>query len=215
MATTRSFTLWKTHAESASVVSSRNQRSTRLSHEALVSARQSVDAWPATPSRSDACGSRSCRGSDGVSGSARTRGRAAARTGGIRGSCGAGNTDDRPVEDLQRGKERGCPVPLVIMGHRAAAPLLERQPRLRAIQRLNLALLVDAEHDRLVGRVEVEAHEVSFSTNRMSVQFEGPGCGCSPWASQIRCTVAGLRACDSSNAWRRAAWFALSPSRCA
>ena len=55
--------------------------------------------------------------------------------------------DDRPVEDLQRGKERGCPVPLVIMGHRAAAPLLERQPRLRAIQRLNLALLVDAEHD--------------------------------------------------------------------
>src|SRR5258708_4816272 len=49
--------------------------------------------------------------------------------------------------------EKSCgSVPFVVMSHRAAAPLLEGQSRLSAIQSLNLALFVNTNHDRLIGR---------------------------------------------------------------
>ena len=41
-----------------------------------------------------------------------------------------------------------------------APPLFQRQPRLGAVERLNLALLVDTQDDGFVGRVEVEAHDI-------------------------------------------------------
>src|SRR4051812_12452643 len=43
------------------------------------------------------------------------------------------------------------------MRHGAAPPLLQRQSWLRPIQRLNLALFIDAQHDGVLGRAEVEA----------------------------------------------------------
>ena len=46
------------------------------------------------------------------------------------------------------------------MRHGAAAAFLERQARLGAIERLDLALLVHREHQRLVRRIEVEANDV-------------------------------------------------------
>jgi hypothetical protein len=58
--------------------------------------------------------------------------------------------DDAPVRDVQRGKQRRRAVPLLVMGHGATPALFKGQPRLRAIERLNLALLVDAQHNRLV-----------------------------------------------------------------
>ena len=69
--------------------------------------------------------------------------------------------DDQARLDVQRGEERGGSVALVIMGHRRRAPLLEGQTRLGPIERLDLGLLVDAQHDRTVGRVEVEADDLS------------------------------------------------------
>ncbi len=85
--------------------------------------------------------------------------------------------DDAPFRDVQRGKQRRRPVPLVVMGHGAAAALFERQPRLRAIERLNLALLVDAQDDRFVRRVEIEAHDIGELLDEPFVprQFERPG----------------------------------------
>jgi hypothetical protein len=42
----------------------------------------------------------------------------------------------------------------------SAATLFHGQARLRAIQRLDLALFIHAEHDRLLGRIEIEAHHI-------------------------------------------------------
>src|SRR5208283_2032955 len=52
------------------------------------------------------------------------------------------------------------PVSLVVVGHRAGAALLQRKSRLGAVERLDLALLVDRKHQRLVRRVEVKPDNV-------------------------------------------------------
>ena len=61
--------------------------------------------------------------------------------------------DHVPLEDVQRREERGRAVPLIIMrlARRQSRP--QRQDRLRAIQGLNLALLIDAQHEGLGRRV--------------------------------------------------------------
>lgn len=69
-------------------------------------------------------------------------------------------SDDQARLHVQRGEERGGAVALVVVGHRGSASLLERQPRLGPVERLDLGLLVDAEHDRAVRRVEVEADDL-------------------------------------------------------
>src|SRR5215472_6215910 len=51
--------------------------------------------------------------------------------------------DDLAFQDVECGEEGGGAVPLVIMGHGAAAALLHRQAGLGAVERLNLRLLVD------------------------------------------------------------------------
>ena len=49
---------------------------------------------------------------------------------------------------------------LVVVSHGAAAPFFHRQPRLSALQGLNLALLVHTQDNRLIGRIEVQPHDV-------------------------------------------------------
>jgi len=46
------------------------------------------------------------------------------------------------------------------MRHRPAAALLHRQPRLGAVEGLDLALFIDRQHQGLVGRIEVEADDI-------------------------------------------------------
>src|SRR5271157_1075017 len=69
--------------------------------------------------------------------------------------------DDRAVEDVEGGEERGRSVPLVIVRHGSSAASLQRQAGLGAVERLNLALLVDAEDDGVSGRIDVETHDVA------------------------------------------------------
>src|SRR5271167_4151797 len=59
--------------------------------------------------------------------------------------------DDGAREQVESGKEAGGAVTLVVVSHRPAAPLLHRQARPRAVQRLDLALLVYAKHDSAIG----------------------------------------------------------------
>jgi hypothetical protein len=70
-------------------------------------------------------------------------------------------SDHAPRRHVQRGKQRGRAVPDVVMRHRAAAAPLERQPRLSAIERLNLALFVHREHHCVRRRIDVEADDVA------------------------------------------------------
>jgi len=62
--------------------------------------------------------------------------------------------------DVQRGEERGGAIALVVVGHRGRAPLLQRQPRLGPIQRLDLGFLIDAKYDRAIRRIEIEADDL-------------------------------------------------------
>jgi hypothetical protein len=74
--------------------------------------------------------------------------------------AGQALADDPALQDLEGGKKRGRAVALVVVGHRAGPAPLHRQARLGAVECLDLAFLVDAEHDRLLGWVEVEANDV-------------------------------------------------------
>ena len=56
--------------------------------------------------------------------------------------------DHLAVQYAERGKQRGGAITLVIVRHRAAAAFLERQPRLSPIQRLDLALFIQTQHQR-------------------------------------------------------------------
>ena len=44
------------------------------------------------------------------------------------------------IEEVERGEQRGRADALVVMGHRPAFSGLKRQARLRAVERLDLAL---------------------------------------------------------------------------
>ena len=52
--------------------------------------------------------------------------------------------DDFAFQDFQRREERCRPMADIIMSEGAATAFLERQTRLRAVQGLDLALLIDA-----------------------------------------------------------------------
>ena len=50
---------------------------------------------------------------------------------------------------------------VIIVGHAFDVAQPHRQHRLGALQRLDLALLVDTQHQRLVRRIEVQSHDVA------------------------------------------------------
>jgi len=60
------------------------------------------------------------------------------------------------VEHVERSEQRGRSVPFVVMRQGSGAALLHRQTGLGAIKRLYLALLVDAEHDGVRRRIDIE-----------------------------------------------------------
>ena len=68
--------------------------------------------------------------------------------------------DDGAVEDVEGGEQRRRAVAFVVVGHRPGAARLHRQTRLGAVERLDLALLIDREDDGMGGRIDVEADDV-------------------------------------------------------
>ena len=69
-------------------------------------------------------------------------------------------SDHTSAENLQSGEQRGSPVAFVVVSHGSATALLDRQAGLRAIQCLNLAFFVHAQHDRLLRWIQVQADDV-------------------------------------------------------
>ena len=90
--------------------------------------------------------------------------------------AGMAAPDHLAAGDVQRGKERGGAVPIVIMGLPLGLARSQRQNRLAAVQRLDLTFLVHAQDDRTggLGRVEVEAHDVAhlFHKERIARELE-------------------------------------------
>src|ERR1022692_4802261 len=98
--------------------------------------------------------------------------------------------DDGAIEDVESCEQRGGAVTFVVVRHRSGTARLHRQPRLGAVERLDLAFLVDREDDRMGGRIDVEATSLSLSANFGSVDSLNirMRCGASWWASRIGCT---------------------------
>jgi hypothetical protein len=69
-------------------------------------------------------------------------------------------TDHRSVEHAEGGEQGGGAVPFVIVGHGLAASGLDRQTRLAAVESLDLAFLVEREHDGVGRRIDIEADDV-------------------------------------------------------
>ena len=69
-------------------------------------------------------------------------------------------TDDGAVEQVQGRKQGRGAIALVVVGHGSRPALFQRQPRLGSIERLNLALLVHRQHQRLVRRIEVKSDDI-------------------------------------------------------
>src|SRR5215210_2174171 len=70
-------------------------------------------------------------------------------------------TDHFALQDFKRSKQARRAIALVVMRHRAESSLLQGQSRLRAIERLNLGLLVYTQHDRLLRRIQIQPHHVT------------------------------------------------------
>lgn len=85
------------------------------------------------------------------------------------------HTRHRAFEHVQGGEQRGGSVALVIVGHRRAAALLKGQARLRPVERLYLAFLVDAEDHGMRRRADIEPDDsMEFvDEGRVPRQLEG------------------------------------------
>ena len=83
--------------------------------------------------------------------------------------------DDPAGGDVQRGEQRGGAVTRVVVGAPLDLAGPHRQQRLGAVQRLDLRFLIDAQHQCMVGRVEVETDNVAHLVDKQRVlrQLEG------------------------------------------
>src|ERR1700731_362206 len=96
--------------------------------------------------------------------------------------------------DIEGRKKRGRAVTHIVMGMPLHLPRTHGQKRLCAVERLDLALLVDTQYDRSLGRIEVKPDDIThFSTNSGSVESLNVSVrwGCRPNAFQMRCIVEG------------------------
>ena len=69
--------------------------------------------------------------------------------------------DDLAFQYVEGGEQGGRAMALVIMGHSFGAAFLQGQARLGAIQGLDLRFLIDAKHDGVGGRIDIEAGDVA------------------------------------------------------
>ena len=76
--------------------------------------------------------------------------------------------------EVQRGVEARGAGALVVVGRALGHAREHRQDRRGAIQRLDLGLLVDAEHDRALGRVEIQPDDVADLLDELRVLGELP-----------------------------------------
>ena len=83
---------------------------------------------------------------------------------------------DLARRDLQRRVEVDDAVALVVVRVSRRSAGAKRQRQLRALERLDGRLLVDAEHDGVLGRIEIEAHDVLhfLDERRVATDFVRP-----------------------------------------
>src|SRR3989304_3306405 len=83
--------------------------------------------------------------------------------------------DHLAIEHAQGGKQGGRAVAFVVVRHGSATAFLQRKARLGAVQGLDLALLVDAQNQGLVGGIQIEPDDIDELLQEVFVaaEFEG------------------------------------------
>jgi hypothetical protein len=82
--------------------------------------------------------------------------------------------EDRTGSDIEGRKQRGGAVADIVVCDSLDVSQAHGQERLGAIQSLNLALFINGEHQGVIGRIQVQAHNVAHLFNKEGVrgQFE-------------------------------------------
>lgn len=80
--------------------------------------------------------------------------------------------NDGVIEHVQGGKQRGGAMALVVVRHGPEAALLKRQSGLGAVERLDLALLINRENDGMSGWIDVEPDHVSELLAKLGIVGE-------------------------------------------
>src|SRR5271166_6144786 len=73
---------------------------------------------------------------------------------------GHASPDQLSFRQLDRSEKSGCTVALVIMRHSAATSLMDRQAALRAVQCLDLCLLIRRYYKGMFRRIEVQSNHI-------------------------------------------------------
>ena len=122
--------------------------------------------------------------------------------------------DHLAAGEIERGVQAGGAVPLVVVGRPRRGAGQHRQDRCGAVERLDLALLIDAQHHRALGRGEVEADDVAHLVDEQRIARELPGLDAGAAAGRTRARSARPRSATarpappssgSTSAWRPSA----------
>jgi len=86
-----------------------------------------------------------------------------------------GGADDLAGGDIERREEGGSSVPAIVVSAQLGQPRTHGQDGLGPVQGLDLALLVGAENDRPVRRIEIQPNDVAHLLHQLRVggQLEG------------------------------------------
>src|SRR5947209_6472197 len=84
--------------------------------------------------------------------------------------------DHGSVEHAEGGEQGGRAMALIVVRHGLATPGLDRQPGLGAVERLDLAFLVEREHHGMRRGIDIEAEDVAELGRKTGVAraLEGP-----------------------------------------
>src|SRR5258707_4892752 len=85
---------------------------------------------------------------------------------------GLAGSDHRALQNVERSKQSGRSVALIIVRLSCWQAGSQGKNRLRAVQRLNLTFLIHAEDDRLIRRVYIEPHNVAHFPSKFRVVTE-------------------------------------------
>ena len=77
--------------------------------------------------------------------------------------------DHLPRGHVQRGVEVGGAVAHVVVGGRSGTPGMSGNTGARAVERLDLGLLIDAQHHGGLGRIQVEPDDIADLVDELRV----------------------------------------------
>src|SRR5579863_4768335 len=81
-------------------------------------------------------------------------------------------TDHRSFQNIERGEQRSCPMSLVIVCLPFRKTWPQRKNRLCPVQCLNLALLIHAQNDRFIRRIQIQADDVPYFARELRIIAE-------------------------------------------